>query len=430
MNARFVAWHLLREHRVLARRTVVRAARDAELDSRQRAELGAILGAEVRRRATLRAIAESLGERRLRPEVALFAHVGLAQLLFVPSIPPHAAISQTVEAARTALGERPSSAVNGLLRRIQREMRRGSSGDARRDVPLADLHFDAPVFADPLAHWLLWAEQALSLPVPIGRRWRNRHGEERAALLARAMILSPDVSLYVARGEPDALRAEQAASGMRASGHPRVLLAPSYSRRALLGSQAVTRGDLVPLGETAARAAELLGPQPGERVLELRAPRRRANPLLALSGARFETIVVDAGDANDASKTSNATPNARARSDARGDFDAAFVSPPCSATGILASKPGARWLFDAARSATLLRQQTEALTRAAAAVRPGGRLVYATRSVEPDENERRIRTFLVAHPEWTLDAERPSLPAEPGSEGPVDGGYAARLARG
>jgi len=411
LNARLVAWHVLRETRVLTRRAVIRAARDAELAPLDRALLGRILGAEARRRAALRAIAERFAERRLRPDVLSFAHVGLAQLLFLDDVPDHAAIGETVEAARTQLGERPSAAVNGLLRRVQREIRRGASGDSRRDVPLADIHFEQPIFADPGAHWLVWAEQALSLPVSIGRRWRNRYGNDLAEQLARSSILPPDVSLFVPAEDLDAIRAELASDvALRDSTHPRILLAPASARAKILASGAVRRGDAVLAGETAVRAAELLAARPGERVLHLRAKSGAPQASLARSGATIDTRAHVADPAE--------------------TYDAVLVNAPNSATGILAAKPAARWRFDAARTAALAAAQAARLVEAAAAVRAGGRLVYATRSLEPDENQRRVRAFSSAHPAWSIQAEIASLPADRGADGPVDGGYAALLQRG
>ena len=70
------------------------------------------------------------------------------------------------------------------------------------------------------------------------------------------------------------------------------------------------------------------------------------------------------------------------------------------------------------------------LTEGAARVRPGGRLVWSTCSLEPDENERRVRAFLEGPGEgWTLEAEHTALPAPLEAGGPVDGGYACRLRR-
>jgi len=59
-------------------------------------------------------------------------------------------------------------------------------------------------------------------------------------------------------------------------------------------------------------------------------------------------------------------------------------------------------------------------------VRGGGRLVWSTCSLEPDENGQRVRAFLAESPGWVLEEEREALPSG-NPEGPVDGGYFARL---
>lgn len=410
MNARLVAWHLLRDARAVTRRAARRAIRDAELAPLDRVLLGRILGVETRRRAALRAIAESHAERKPRPDVALFVHVGLAQLVFLDDVPDHAAIGETVEAARTRLGEKPSAAVNALLRRVQRELRRGSSGDPRRDVPFTDLHFTRAVFADPVAHRLLWAEQALSLAVPIGRRWTNRYGAERAEEYARASLLAPATSVALVR-EDDALRAELASVGdVRATCHPRVVRMPASAREAVRRGAPRRRGDVRLLTEASVRAVELLDARAGERVLELRARRRDPNALLVASGAHVEARGLD---------------DVRIALDAEAHFDAAFVLAPSSETGVLATKPNARWLFDARRMQELASTQESLLVEASR--RTTNRVVYATRSIEPDENQRRVRAFVAAHPAWRVASELEHLP---GVDGRTEGGYAALITRG
>ena len=76
----------------------------------------------------------------------------------------------------------------------------------------------------------------------------------------------------------------------------------------------------------------------------------------------------------------------------------------------------------AAVAAASLGTEAEAAER----VRPGGRLVWSTCTLEPEENRQRVRAFLERHPDWTLDRE---IEAQPASGGPIDGGYAARLVR-
>ena len=107
-------------------------------------------------------------------------------------------------------------------------------------------------------------------------------------------------------------------------------------------------------------------------------------------------------------------------------FDAVLVDAPCSNTGVLGARPGARWRFGPASLAELGAVQERLFDQAASRVRPGGRLVWSTCSLEPEENTQRVRAFLGRRKDFELVRERAALP---GQEGPGDGGYAALLTR-
>ena len=111
------------------------------------------------------------------------------------------------------------------------------------------------------------------------------------------------------------------------------------------------------------------------------------------------------------------------------DFDAVLVDAPCSNTGVLGARPGARWRFGPGNQKALTTLQAKLLREGAARVRPGGRLVWSTCSLETDENRQQVKAFLVEHPDWELEAEHELLPGPTVEGGPVDGGYAARLRR-
>jgi 16S rRNA (cytosine967-C5)-methyltransferase len=83
-------------------------------------------------------------------------------------------------------------------------------------------------------------------------------------------------------------------------------------------------------------------------------------------------------------------------------FDRVLVDAPCSGLGTIRRDPDIRWRRREDELAALARAQGTLLSRAAAAVRPGGRLVYATCSSEPEENEHVVDAFLASHPEFTL----------------------------
>jgi len=123
-----------------------------------------------------------------------------------------------------------------------------------------------------------------------------------------------------------------------------------------------------------------------------------------------------------------------------GSVDAVFVDAPCSATGTMRRHPDARWRLQPAVFARLAARQTRLLDAAAPLVRPGGLLIYATCSLEPEENEQVVERFLMQHTEFTRTPRYPSaLPKElltssgafrsyPQRHG-IDGAYAARLMR-
>jgi 16S rRNA (cytosine967-C5)-methyltransferase len=114
-----------------------------------------------------------------------------------------------------------------------------------------------------------------------------------------------------------------------------------------------------------------------------------------------------------------------------------LVDAPCSNTGVLAKRPSARWRFGPATRASLHELQQRLLREAAARVRPGGRLVWSTCSLEPEENSQLVRAFTEAHAGWEIEVEHEALPAAPAPAdarggtpaGPLDGGYRARLRR-
>jgi 16S rRNA (cytosine967-C5)-methyltransferase len=123
-----------------------------------------------------------------------------------------------------------------------------------------------------------------------------------------------------------------------------------------------------------------------------------------------------------------------------GAYDRVLVDPPCSDLGTLASRPDVRWRKDAGTPAQLASLQGAILEAGAAAVRPGGVLVYSTCTISPLENERLIAAFLERHGEFSVDDlpsdlpvwDHPSVPGFiqtlPHRDG-TDGFFIARLRR-
>jgi 16S rRNA (cytosine967-C5)-methyltransferase len=90
-----------------------------------------------------------------------------------------------------------------------------------------------------------------------------------------------------------------------------------------------------------------------------------------------------------------------------GPFDAILLDAPCSATGTIRRHPDVAWNKSEADLAKLTALQARLLDHAADMLKPGGRLVYCTCSLEPEEGELQIKAFLARHPEMVRDPVRP-----------------------
>jgi 16S rRNA (cytosine967-C5)-methyltransferase len=393
------------------------------LDERDRAFLHELVLGTLRRRGWLDHVLARLSSRpidRLRPGVLDALRLGACQLLYL-RVPPHAAVSESVELARSV---EPGSAgfVNAILRRLQ------------RDGPLEE--------PDPVADPRGWLTTAGSLPAWIADRWLVGLGAAQAVARARAQLEAPPTHV---RLNPRVADAEQqlAAAGVR--------VRPT----AVPGALEVEDGRPGPLAERGILYVQDAGSQ---LVASLVASAGRVLDACAAPGGKALLVADAGGDATrvvaaEASLRRLATlVRLRARWGAANvlplaadalrppfgaAFDAVLLDAPCSGLGTLARHPDIRWRVapeDLARHAA---RQRALLESVAPLVRLGGRLVYAVCSVEPEENEDVVGPFLAAHPEFRCE----SLPpwAEPFRAGDFvrldparhrgDAFFAARLAR-
>ena len=434
-DVRLVAWHCLRSGAAVPLRELEAIADEFELERRDRALARRLVVTVQRRLGTLRALTGGFATRRPKPDLAAFVHLGLAQLFFLDRVPDHAAVAETVAAANRALDLPRGRFVNALLRRAIRERREGHCGDARRDLPLVPWHLDAPFARDPDEHRFLWFEDALSIPSRLAKAWDNRYGDAVARRLAEVSLIEPPLSVRVVDGDLESLAIELDLDDL----HPlassgRTLLFEHTATEALLASAAFTEGRITIQGGTATRAAELVEARDGERILDLCAAPGGKTAVLAAAGARVVACDVEEGKLERLRSTLERLGLADrvelclsdgTRSVGDSGFDAVLVDAPCSNTGVLAARPEARWRYQPQTLADLRQLQTRLLREGAARVRPGGRLVWSTCSLEPGENTGQVKAFVSEHPAWTLEEEFEALP-DPES-GPIDGGYAARL---
>ena len=207
----------------------------------------------------------------------------------------------------------------------------------------------------------------------------------------------------------------------------------------------------------AALPARLLAPRPGERIADLCAAPGGKTAQLASAGARVLAVDRSAkrlarlGENMERLRLAVEIKAADALTLEEEPFDAVLLDAPCSATGTVRRHPEIAWTKTPEDIAKLAGLQSRLLDKAASLVRPGGRLVYCTCSLEPEEGEAQVAAFLQRQPTFRrapvderevgglaelLDGagDLRTLPCHlaavaPGRGG-LDGFYAARLIRG
>jgi 16S rRNA (cytosine967-C5)-methyltransferase len=374
-----------------------------DLSPRDRALAKQLAFGTVQRRLTLDHVIDERTKGRLEPGVRAALQLGLFQLLFLDRVAEHAAIAEAVELAKPSPGHR---VVNAVLRRVQREGAQLPSDETLRGAAIRHSH----------PEWLV-------------AMWTKALGPEEArALLAannepseRALRVNPlvdfDLSDVPGRREGDTIVVEGAFDA---------LAHPGYAA-----------GAFTPQSRASQMVAPLVGPRPGERVLDLcAAPGGKATHLAALVGRGGELVAVERNPRR-AAALQRVVERLRAGSIVRvqtgdaaeprddGPFDAVLVDPPCSGLGTLQGRPDLRWRARPEAIDELAELQLRILATGAAALKPGGALVYCTCTISPAENEQVVERFLAGDARFVLERSAQTLPHRDAT----DGFFFARLRR-
>ena len=349
--------------------------------------------------------------------------LGAYQLTVLERVPPHAAVDTSVSLAKDSGGTRAAGFVNAVLRRLTRS---GPSGDAPTEP-------HAPTLAGEYSHpdWLV-------------QRWLERFGPEGTEALLRWNNARPRLVLQSARADLETLAARWQADGIGVEPAPYGAgLIADVSRPAELPGYA--EGDFLVQNAAQALIARFCDAPPGGTVYDACAAPggktialgRQAGAVIAgdVSLARARRLVQNLARAGSGREY---TVVADARHPPVRSVDLALLDAPCLGTGTFARHPDARWRITPEALTTLERLQADLLDRTAAAVAPGGLLVYSTCSLEPEENQAQVDRFLARHPEFgrePSDTVPPLLLSPQGDlmilpqDHGTDGAYAARLRR-
>jgi 16S rRNA (cytosine967-C5)-methyltransferase len=356
------------------------AARWDGIEGRDRALVRMLVATALRRLGQIDdLIARAVEKKPPKDESVLnVLRLGAAQLLFL-DIPAHAAVSTTVSLCEGRLA-RARGFVNAVLRRVERE------GAGWRE-----------------------AQDALVLNTPpwLRQRWEAAYGDAAARGFAEAH-LSNDPPLDLTLKKDAAAWAEKL--GGIALSETTVRLVRAGAIEDLPGFE---QGAWWVQDAAAALPARLLHVKPGERIADLCAAPGGKTAQLAAAGASVVAVDQSARRlerlqqnldrlrlkaetvAADAAVWSSTAP-----------FDAVLLDAPCSATGTLRRHPDIAWSKAPGDIPALAALQARLLAHAATMVKPGGRLVFSTCSLEPEEGEAQARAFLATQPDWNLEPVR------------------------
>ena len=413
--ARLVAFHILQQVEAGAFSSVLLAAEESKLQPTDRSLCHELVLGVLRRQLFLDKIVEHSSKRRIESldsAVRIALRLGLYQLRFLARIPASAAVNESVSLVRAARLSSATAFVNAVLRRAIRE--------AEYD-PAAEV-------SDPLEKIAV----RTSHPVWLIERWTKAFGSAEAEAFAQANNVVPPTAFRVVTtraNEAEVLaklrqagatieRSQVAEEAWRVSGATTVLRELSAAGQVYLQDEA------------SQVVAQMLDVKPGERVLDLCAAPGGKTTLMA-DRARDEVTII----AGDRSATRMETVIATSRLhelkaikpvilDAAerlpfksGTFDKVLVDAPCSGTGTLRRNPEIRWRLSAANIDAFAEKQKQILSRAADAVKPGGRLVYSTCSVEREENEAVIQESLARDDRFRLLDSQRTWPQRQGCDG-------------
>ena len=321
----------------------------------------------------------------------------LYQILFLERIPHAAAVNEAVEFIKRIRGDKPAGLVNAVLRNIIRNIEGIRYPDPNEDL----VQYLAVYHSHP--HWLV-------------KRWLARFGQEETPKLLAANNERPTLALRINRLkiQPDQFQtmlSDLQIAGTRSSYleyFVRVKTLTKIGQMDLFRNGAFTIQD-----ESAALPCLLLAPKPGERVVDMcSAPGGKTTNIAELMKNEGEVVAVDKYEAKlsliKASADRLGLRNIRlvgadARTLEQGQADKVILDAPCSGTGVLAKKPDIKWKRDIADIMKLTTVQSSLIDHAARLVRPGGVLVYCTCTLEPEENQEIVRSFLNGHPEFVLE---------------------------
>ncbi len=392
------------------------------LASRDRAFVRLLCATVLRRLGQIDALIDHCLDRPLKPklaEVRDILRLGIAQLIFLET-PAHAAVSTAVALAGGPRMAGHKGLINAVLRRLARE---GAELTAAQDAA------------------------RLNTPGWLWRAWAATYGEATARAIAEAHLSDPPLDLTLKDGPDDwAVRL-----GARVLVTGSLRLPPGAGD--IAGLPGYDEGAWWVQDAAAALTTRRLGNVAGQRVIDLCAAPGGKTAQLAAAGARVTAVDISQPRLDRLSVnlarlglTAETVAADATAWQPPAPAEVVLLDAPCSATGTIRRHPDIPWLKRAEDQPALTDLQDRLLAAAAGMVAPGGLLVYATCSLQPEEGPERVAALLSGGAPFERVPVEPgelvglselidpqgdlrTLPCHLAEAGGLDGFYAARLRR-
>lgn len=339
----------------------------------------------------------------------------IAEILWMDGVVGEAVTDVAVGYVKRRYSSSDAAFVNAFLRRLLEDFHKSGLEGLLEDAP-PNIRYEIPD--------LLW------------KRWLKQYGIEESARMASVLQLPAKTILRLRNWPPQEVNIPEWLVPVNAPAWApwAVLFAPADNKKGLDDIMGTEKSPFYIQDMATLLAPSLLAPQEGERVADLcAAPGGKSLVLGEMLKGTGSLFCADRSEAKLPRLRQNlwSLPNveiaaldAASHAFQEASFDAILLDVPCSNTGVIRRKPDVREAFSTQRLTEVMEIQRRILDNVAHAVKPGGRLVYSTCSIEADENQIQVQDFLKRHPDFTLVQEQALLPTPD-----HDGAYAALMKR-
>ncbi|NLW47731.1 MAG: 16S rRNA (cytosine(967)-C(5))-methyltransferase RsmB [Firmicutes bacterium] len=335
--------------------------------------------------------------------------IAIYQLLELPEIPKHAVVNSAVMEIKNTKFSGLAGLVNGVLRNYLR---------SNNQIDLPDRQ------TDPVGYLTL----EYSHPSWLVERWLERFGLETTESLLKINNEQPPLTGRINQHLVDCSNFKTELTEQGIPWRQGCLLEEAIKitnlDRSLEKLSIFQEGKIFIQDESSMLVAHLLDPHPDETIIDLcAAPGGKSTHLAELTKDQCRIISVDDHPHKiDLIKENASRLKLKSIEPILGDardifreeipvFDGVLVDAPCSGTGVLRRRIDARYRRRPEDIKALAILQREILAHAARLVRPGGRLVYSTCTLEPEENQAQIQWFIEQYPDFSIESYREYLPS-------------------